>query len=163
MIKVAGIPALNAAETIGPVIRRARLYVDFVIVVDDGSIDETASVSFQAGAIVVKHKNNLGYGAALRSVFLAAKKIGAEVLVIIDSDGQHNPDEIPTVLKPVVSRTADISIGSRFLNNDRKVPIYRVFGIKLLNLATVFLGANVSDSQSGFRAYSKAAINQVRP
>ena len=161
---VAGIPAFNAAETIGSVIRRAMLYVDKVIVVDDGSIDETAMVSNLAGAIVIKHKRNMGYGAALSSIFMEAKKIGAEALVIIDSDGQHNPDEIPIVLRPVVSRIADISIGSRFLKNDvNNVPVYRTFGIKLLNLVTSFLGANVRDSQSGFRAYSKAAITLVKP
>jgi glycosyltransferase involved in cell wall biosynthesis len=161
---VAGIPALNAAETIVSVINRAKLFVDVVVVIDDGSKDETAIVSSQAGAIVIKHQKNIGYGAALSSAFKVAQEIGAEALVIIDSDGQHNPNEIPKVLKPIICAKADISIGSRFLTDfPNSVPVYRTIGIRILNLVTNVLGANVRDSQSGFRAYSKTAITSVKP
>jgi glycosyltransferase involved in cell wall biosynthesis len=163
---MAGIPAWNAEGTIGGIIRRVRQYVDMVIVVDDGSSDNTAQVSSQAGALVVRHKRNLGYGAAIKSIFRKARQIKPDILVILDSDGQHNPDEIPAVIKPVISKTAEISIGSRFVYNrinDNTVPIYRMIGIKMLNLVIRILGPNVQDSQSGFRAYSRNAIALIDP
>jgi len=161
---VAGIPARNAATTIDLVVRRARKYVDLVIVVDDGSIDDTASISRDAGAIVTRHEKNRGYGAALKSLFEEAREVGADVMVILDSDGQHDPDEIPVVIAPVISGKADVAIGSRFIyERNNGVPKYRVIGIRILNFATGLIGPRVLDSQSGFRAYSKRALSLVDP
>lgn len=156
---LAAMPALNEEKSIAKTILKVRKYVDGVLVVDDGSTDSTAEIAEALGAIVVQHSGNNGYGAALQTIFQAARELFAEELVIIDADGQHNPDEIPILLQKLHSG-ADIVIGSRFLEGTKNnIPHYRKFGMKVLDTATNFAGnINVSDSQSGFRAYSKRAI-----
>lgn len=165
LLKIAvGIPALNAEDTIDYVIRCSKKHADVVVVVNDGSSDDTALISAKAGALVESHTENRGYGTALRSLFEKARAIDADALVILDSDGQHDPSEIPRVLKPIISGEADVVIGSRFMpEHCNSVPLYRKVGIKMLNLASRLIGVNVRDSQSGFRAYSKTAIKIVDP
>jgi glycosyltransferase involved in cell wall biosynthesis len=159
-----GIPAWNAERTVGSVVSSARKYVHNVVVLDDGSTDLTEKISEAAGATVKQHKRNQGYGAALRSIFEHARSENVDVLVILDADGQHDANEIPIVLGPVVSGKADIAIGSRFVpNREAIIPLYRLMGIKLLNIATSFIGPKVADSQSGFRAYSRKAIDVIHP
>jgi glycosyltransferase involved in cell wall biosynthesis len=159
---VAAIPCFNTQEHIEQVVAGTRRFVDQVIVIDDGSTDMTADVAELAGARVIKHKANLGYGEAVKSCFAAARADRADVLIIIDGDGQHNPDEIPPVLRPILDEEADLVIGSRFLQSRDKVPAYRRFGINMINGLWNFGSKNrVSDSQSGFRAYNRKVINEM--
>lgn len=155
-------PALNEERYIARIILNSKKHVDNVIVIDDGSSDYTAQIAEAMGAHVVRHEKNQGYGAALRSCFKTAREMNATEMVIIDSDGQHNPDDIPKLLKPL-SNGADLVIGSRFLNgNGKNIPAYRKIGMKILDTATNFAAAtNVSDTQSGYRAYGKKAIEKI--
>ena len=165
---LAAIPAFNEQKTIGSVVLTAQRYATKVIVIDDGSEDETAWVAEQAGATVIRHPTNRGYGAALRSCFEYARESEFEALVILDGDGQHRPEMIPQVVAPVDEGKADVSIGSRFLDGHKAGPVpgYRKFGIrvitKLTNLGTRRSG-KITDAQSGFRAYSRAAIAAIDP
>lgn len=158
-ITIAAMPAYNEAHAIAEVIKGCKKYVDRVVVVDDGSTDNTVDIAESLGAYVVRHEINRGYGAALRNCFEAARNLGAGAMVIIDSDGQHDPSEIPQLLEPL-KQGFDLVIGSRFVNgNGKNVPIYRKFGMKVLDVATYIAGGlNVTDSQSGFRAYGKKLL-----
>jgi glycosyltransferase involved in cell wall biosynthesis len=156
---VTAIPCYNTQKSIAEVIKRTKRYVDEVIIIDDGSSDMTAEIARAEGATVVSHDTNKGYGAAIKSCFVAARKTGADVLVTIDGDGQHNPDEIPRLLDPIIKEGADLVIGSRFIGKEGKIPIYRIFGIWLITFLWNFGNkVKVSDTQSGFRAYGKKAI-----
>jgi glycosyltransferase involved in cell wall biosynthesis len=155
-------PAYNEERSITRMVLGCQKYVDRVVVVDDGSSDATADRAASAGAHVVRHEWNAGYGAALRTCFETAREMGAERMVIIDSDGQHDPEEIPQLLQPL-DRGVDLVIGSRFCNgNGREIPAYRKVGMKVLDITTNFLGGlSVTDTQSGFRAYGKRAIDCI--
>ena len=160
---VAAMPAYNEAKSIYDIVVECKKYVDSVIVIDDGSSDNTADVAESAGAYVVKHPKNLGYGGAIRSCFETARNLNVRQMVIIDSDGQHNPADIPRLLKPL-EKGVDMVIGSRFIENKSEhIPSYRKVGMKVLDTATNFVGGiNVTDSQSGFRAYNKNSIQKIR-
>jgi len=154
---VAGIPALNEEATIAKVLIRANRHVDKVLVVDDGSSDDTGLIAENLGATVIRHKRNLGKGVALRGCLDWARDQGVEVLVTLDADGQHNPDEIPKLIDPILRGEADVSIGSRRLTGG--APAYRRLGARFLDHATrVKSSDSVVDSQSGFRAYSRRAL-----
>src|SRR5438132_702765 len=165
---IAAIPAYNEGATIGSVVLKARQFASEVVVIDDGSTDDTANTAALAGAQVIRHPVNRGYGAAIRTCLGHARENGADILVILDGDGQHRAELIPVVIAPVAKGEADVSIGSRFLNSRAAatVPRYRRFGIgvitKLTNLGTRH-NRKVRDAQSGFRAYSRAAIEAVDP
>jgi len=116
---IAAIPCLNEQRFIRDTVIRAREHVTKVIVIDDGSTDDTAKLARAAGAQVVRHAVNRGYGQSIQSCFQAAKKGNANILVTLDGDGQHNPDEIPQVLAPVLNGEADLVIGSRFLQSNQ--------------------------------------------
>ena len=139
-------------------------HVDSVIVCDDGSTDKTADIAKKAGATVISHKKNKGYGAAVISLFEYARNNNAKIMVTLDGDGQHNPDQIPLLLNTITRHNVDVVIGSRFLNQNTDAPGYRQRGIKIITSASNY-GADlkVSDSQSGFRAYSKNAIDAIHP
>jgi len=169
-----GIPAYNEENTIASVVMKAKDHVDNVVVVDDGSHDDTARLAEKAGAHVLEHENNKGYGAALRTIFQYARQIDVKSLVIIDADGQHPEHEVTELLSKVLEEEADIAIGSRFLDQKHKkqVPAYRRLGIKILTWLTPSGKArndhngetiNVTDGQSGFRAYSEKAIQKIKP
>lgn len=160
---IAAMPAYNEGHVIADVIQGCKKYVDRVIVVDDCSSDNTGEIAMSLGADVVRHEINKGYGAAIKSCFRLAREINADSMVIIDSDGQHDPSEIPKLLEPL-KNGFDMVIGSRFVNgNGKNVPTYRKIGMKILDIATKFAGGiNVTDSQSGFRAYGKKAIEKIR-
>jgi glycosyltransferase involved in cell wall biosynthesis len=162
-LTIAAMPAYNEEQSIAKMILGCKKYVDKVVVVDDGSTDATSEIAEALGAYVVRHEPNEGYGAALRSCFETARKFDADRLVIIDSDGQHDPVEIPKLLKPI-EIGVDLVIGSRFCNgNGKNVPAYRKIGMKVLDIATNAAGGiSVSDTQSGFRAYGRRAINIIR-
>ncbi|MGH9877870.1 MAG: glycosyltransferase family 2 protein [Nitrososphaerales archaeon] len=158
------IPAFNEAKNIGSVVRAATAYADKVIVCDDGSSDFTGKRAAEAGATVIKHLVNRGYGAAIKTLFHAAKKQGGDITITLDSDGQHNPDQIPLIIKPILEEGYDIVVGSRFLNGEdrEKVPAYRSFGIRAITkLAQMTYHKNLTDAQSGFRAYSKNALSKI--
>ena len=156
------IPCFNTASSIADVVSRSLQYVDQVIVIDDGSSDDTVEKARQAGALVISHGTNGGYGEAIKSCFEAGRKSDADILVTLDGDGQHNPEEIQRVVAPVLNNEADMVIGSRFLSQQTTMPGYRRFGIKVITLL-VNLGAKVKvyDAQSGFRAYSRQALNAI--
>jgi glycosyltransferase involved in cell wall biosynthesis len=141
---------------------RAKKHVDHVLVIDDGSSDNTAVIAELAGASVIRHGQNQGKGMALRHAFVYARESGTDILVCLDADGQHNPDEIPRLLLPISNGDADMVIGSRFLDIHSDIPRYRQAGQKVLNTLTNTLSATkVTDSQSGFRAFSKKAIGTM--
>lgn len=163
-IIVAGVPCFNEETHIAGVIIQLKKYVSKILVCDDGSTDMTAEVARQLGADVIVHEKNLGYGAALSSIFSESRKLGADILVTIDGDSQHNPADIPRLLAPIFSGRADIVIGSRPMDNNTNVPKLRMSGIKAISsLSGMVAYAGVKDSQSGFRAYNKKAIRNVSP
>jgi glycosyltransferase involved in cell wall biosynthesis len=159
---IAALPAHNEESPLAKIIPLIQQYVDLVIVADDGSTDATSAVARQMGAYVIRHPVNRGYGAALQTIFLTARELNADALVILDSDGQHNPADIEKVLKPLLNG-ADVVIGSRFLDSTKNnIPQYRKFGMKVLDTATAAAGVKkVTDSQSGFRAYGKKALSVI--
>lgn len=157
---VAAIPAHNEERSIAKVILRTRQQVDKVILIDDGSTDTTGEIGEALGATVIRHRKNLGYGAAIGTAFEAARKLNATTMVILDADGQHDPREIPLLLKKI-EEGFHIVIVSRLMGKV-KIPLYRRCGMYVLNFAIRRAGVKVTDSQSGYRAYSRKAINQLR-
>ena len=158
---VAAIPAHNEEKTIARVVLQAQLHVDKVVVCDDGSSDLTADIAERVGADLVRHEKTLGYGAAIQSLFKWAKRANADIMVTLDGDGQHNPNEIPVLAEPVLKGKADIVVGSRFLGDAEKkngMPKYRRLGIKVITKLTGAASDNrLSDAQSGFRVYGRKA------
>ncbi len=154
---IVGMPAYNEAKYIGSVILQAKQYAGEVIVVDDGSSDRTAEVARLAGASVVKHEGNQGYGHTIRDLLTEARQRNADILVILDADSQHNPDEIPRLVEGITAG-ADVIIGSREMQKN-KIAGYRRLGQKVLSrLTNVASRKRLSDTESGFRAYSRRAM-----
>ncbi len=166
-MKVAiGIPAYNEEKNIASIILKLKEITEDIIVCDDGSNDLTADIAIKMGAMLITHPKNLGYGAAIRSIFLKAKELNVDILVTFDADGQHRIEDINKVMEPLITEDADIVIGSRFLDDkgQKEVPRYRKFGIKTITaLATTSLKENISDAQSGYRAYSKKVLQEIIP
>lgn len=160
---VACIPAYCEEGTIARVILCAQKYVDKVLVCDDGSTDMTTEIAERLGAIVVRYDRNHGKGHALKSLLGTAMKFDADVVVLIDGDGQHNPDEIPNLIRPILQLKADFVVGSRFANNAKiEAPFYRRAGLRFLNyLHNKVNKLPVSDAQCGFRALSRKALDAV--
>lgn len=157
------IPAHNEERFIGSVVLSARKSADKVIVVDDGSTDDTAQIARDAGAVVVSHKENFGKSAALSTGFALARKLNPAALVTLDGDGQHLPQELLNVVTPVLENQADLVIGSRYLGKECKVPRHRIWGHVFINFITGSLsGITVGDSQSGYRAFSPDALLKMR-
>ena len=160
-MKFACIPAYNEEHSIAKVVTKSLAHVDRVIVCDDGSTDDTGKVAREAGATVITQTNQ-GYGAAISSLFDYARKENVRIMVTLDGDGQHNPDQIPLLVDAISTHNVDVAIGSRFLDDSTKASGYRKTGIKIITSASNY-GTNfkVSDSQSGFRAYAKDAIDAI--
>jgi len=160
---IAAMPAYNEEEYIGSMVLGVRPYVDEVIVIDDGSTDRTVRIAEMAGARVIRHQTNKGKGKAIQTVLEEAKKMDVDMLVLLDSDCQHNPDEIPFLLEPLINGEVDIVNGSRFLDKKSKIPYYRTVGQHFLTFSTnLSAGTSITDSQNGFRALSKKAINTLQ-
>lgn len=156
------LPAYNEEVSIGSVVLLARRYADRVIVVDDGSSDRTAELAANAGAEVVVHSTNKGKGMAFKTGFEAAE--GADIIVTMDSDGQHNPADIPKLVTPILKGEADMVNGSRYLNgHTTDTPAYRRLGQTILDKVTIVnSGVRITDSQSGFRAFSASTKDIFR-
>ena len=161
---VAALPAYNEEKTIAKVTIGALRHVDKVLIVDDGSSDETAEIAEKLGAIVIKHQRNLGKGGTVQTMFNWARTNHVDILVTLDADGQHRPDEIPKVLSPVIEGRADICIGSRFLEQASEMPKYRRWGAGVIGgVVRSVSGLAVMDTESGFRAYGGKALSVLRP
>ena len=159
-----GIPAYNEEKNIAKIIVQLKKVADQILVCDDGSTDSTSEIAESLGAIVIKHPKNLGYGSAIRSIFLKSREINAEVLVTIDADGQHKIEDVKKVTKPIVDGQADISIGSRFLEEGDNAPKYRKLGINIITKVTnSSLSEKITDAQSGFRAYNNKVLQSLTP
>ena len=160
---VAAIPAYNEEYTIGRIVLLSQKYVDKVLVCDDGSRDLTGEIAERLGAIVIRHEKNLGKGAALRSLFKKALELGADIIVTLDADNQHDPNDIPKLINPILNGEADIVNGSRFLgvSND-EIPLHRKLGNRFLSkLTNTVSDVCITDTQSGFRAYSGKALERI--
>ena len=162
---VVGIPAFNEEKNIAVLIIQLKKIADKIIVCNDGSTDLTSKIAEELGAIVINHEKNLGYGAAIRSLFLKSKDLDADILVTFDADGQHRIEDIDKVINPIINGESDLVIGSRFLDESKKeVPRYRKVGIKVITKITnATIKKQLTDSQSGFRAYSKKVLNELNP
>ena len=159
-----GIPAYNEEKNIAAIITKLKKITDSIIVCDDGSNDLTSEIARNLGVTVVTHEKNLGYGAAIKTIFQKSKEIECDVLVTFDADGQHRVEDIEPVINPIKNNDADIVVGSRFLNNENDVPNYRKLGIKVITQVTnASIKKQLTDSQSGFRAYNKQVINDIIP
>ncbi|MUW13233.1 glycosyltransferase [Halorubrum sp. CBA1125] len=163
-----GIPAYNEANAIADVVTEAQNYADEVLVVDDASQDETAELARDAGATVVEHGSNKGYGGALKTVFEEADIRDADHLSILDGDGQHDPSDVPAAVRTQKADDVDIVIGSRFVDgSETDLPLYRRVGLTVVNVLTnVSMGVIrrkswVNDTQSGFRTYNRHAIESL--
>jgi glycosyltransferase involved in cell wall biosynthesis len=162
---IVGIPTFNEEKTIARVVLQSLNHADKVVVCDDGSTDLTPVIAQRLGAIVVRHERNLGYGSAIQSLLKYARTLKADILVTLDGDGQHDPGEIPRVIKPIIEEAADIVVGSRLIDTrlSAAMPWYRRAGVKFLTKLTNG-GATqngVKDAQSGFRAYNRKSIEEL--
>ena len=160
---VACIPAYDEEQSIGSIVVRATKYVDRIIICDDGSKDLTSDIAEGLGAVIVKHERNLGKGAALKTAFRYAKGLEPDIVVMLDGDGQHDPVEIPRLVEPIVGGGVDMVVGSRYVEGSRvDAPLYRRLGLRLINALSGRSGdSGVSDTQSGFRAFSADALDIV--
>lgn len=158
------LPAFNEEVSIGSIVVHARQHADRVIVIDDGSTDRTAEIARLAGAEVIRHPFNKGKGAALKTGFNIAMQNGTEVIVTMDADGQHDPEEIPKLVAPILKGEADMVNGSRYVNgNGKNTPIYRRMGQTVLDKVTnLNSGLHITDTQSGFRAFAKHTASVFR-
>lgn len=163
---VVAIPAYDEEKTIARVVLQAQRQVDRVVVCDDGSRDLTAEIAERLGAEVIRHKRNLGYGASIQSLLRRALELNADVMVTLDADGQHDPSEIPALLKHILKDDADIAVGSRFLDKEHRtkdMPLYRRLGVKAITKLTgVAVNSEMSDAQHGFRAYGRKALEGLK-
>jgi len=160
---VAGIPTYNEEIAIGSVISGAQQYADEVVVVDDGSTDNTVQIARSVGATVIEHEENKGKGGAIRTLLQYTTNTDVDSLVVLDGDGQHLPEDIPDVTEPVLEGDCDISIGSRYVDQEEtETPLHRRFGQRVLDYLTLgSSGENLSDTQSGFRAFSSEAASRL--
>jgi glycosyltransferase involved in cell wall biosynthesis len=155
------IPAYNARETIGAIVSGAKRHLEYVLVIDDGSTDETGAEAARSGAIVIRHLNNRGKGEALKTGFRFLVARGFDAVLTMDADGQHDPDDIPALVSRFKGGAAGIVIGSRMARRD-KIPRYRLIpnlvGNCFLSRAS---GQPIADSQCGMRIYAARVLNEV--
>ena len=159
------LPAYNEAETLDLVVGRVRANGYRVVCVDDGSFDATASIARRLDCDLVVHPFNLGQGAAVQTGIAYALERGAELICTLDADGQHDPDELPRLIRALEERRADFALGSRFLGNAIDMPAFRR---ALIMAATIFTRMTtrltVTDTHNGMRAMTRrgAALIQLR-
>ena len=162
---VIGIPAFNEEKNIAKIITNLKKITNSIIVCDDGSSDMTSEIAKELDVNLIQHKKNLGYGAAIKSIFQKAKEMDSDILITFDADGQHRIEDIEKVMEPIIKDKMDLVIGSRFLDKESKeMPNYRKVGIKIITKITnLSIKEKVTDSQSGFRGYSKNALKHITP
>ena len=161
MKSVAIIPAYNEETRVGNVVRDVQNFVDEVIVIDDGSHDDTAAVAEQSGAIVLQHLENCGAGAATMTGIDAARLRNADIIVTLDADEQHSPEDIPDLLRPILEHQADIAFANRFGQRNH-IPFIRRLANAVGNMITfAATGKWVSDSQCGFKVFGPKAVKEV--
>ena len=157
------IPCFNEEATIGSLVLKTKKHVDEVLVIDDGSSDDTSKIAKDAGATVISSTKNKGKSFGIKTGFKYAIEKGFDYVITLDGDGQHNPSEIPTLLGNVMNNGHDISIGFRS-GNGTEMPNWRKVGKRVLDYATSFgNGGNVTDSQCGFRAFNQKAVAALTP
>jgi len=161
---IACIPAYNEEKYIAKVILQTKPYVDEILICNDGSTDMTEEIAKALGAIVINHPKNMGKGAAIKTLFKEALKHNPDIVVCLDADGQHDPNEIPNVIKPILKGEADFVIGSRYVKGAKTdAPTYRRIGLSLINaLNKKLLRTSIQDTQSGFRAFNKKALKEMQ-
>ena len=154
------IPAYNEEKSIPTIIQKTEKYVDCVVVIDDHSIDNTARIAKECGATVICHSTNKGVGGAMKTGIAYAKKLKPDIVVTIDADGQHNPEDIPKLIKPIIAGEADLVLGSRFFGTQAvDMPLQKSIGNKLLAfMVSVLVGTRLKDTQTGFRAFNRRAL-----
>ena len=163
---IVGIPAYNEEKNIAKVIVQLQKITNRILVCNDGSNDLTGEISEKMGADVINHPKNLGYGTAIGSIFEKSSKSDCDILVTFDADGQHRVADIAKVIQPILDGTADLVIGSRFLEEEdsKNIPKYRKIGIKAITSITdSVIDTKLTDSQSGFRAYNKKILDTITP
>src|SRR2546421_3407011 len=158
------IPAFNEGPTIGSVVLKARQFASEVIVVDDGSADDTAETAALAGAHVIQHARNIGKGRAIRSAWLYAREHSPDAFVLLDGDHQHDPNDIPKLVETILSGQSDVVIGVRW-GKTSGMPMYRRLGKRALDYATAAATRHglLTDSQSGYRVFSRQALESLEP
>jgi glycosyltransferase involved in cell wall biosynthesis len=159
---VAVVPALNEAHSIAGVVKRAADFVDEVVVIDDGSSDDTRTLAGDAGAVVIHHPRRLGVGAAVASGLAHAQERGATAVVQVDGDGQHEADCIPALLAPL-EFGADLVVGTRFERGFVMGRVRRLVLDVFARLMSYRLGTRITDPTSGFRAFSPRAVDALTP
>ena len=162
---IVGIPAFNEEKNIAILITKLKKIADEIVVCNDGSTDLTSKIAEDLGATTINHEKNLGYGAAIRSIFLKSKELNGDILVTFDADGQHRIEDVNKVISPIMSGESDLVIGSRFLDkSEKEIPQHRKVGIKVITKITnASIKNKLTDSQSGFRAYSKKVLTELNP
>lgn len=160
---VVAIPAYNEDRYIGSLVLKLRAGNRQVLVIDDGSSDDTADVAEAAGATVIRHPHNLGKTAAVETAFEQARHMNVDALVLLDGDSQHDPADIDAMVEPIFASDADMVVGSRFAGVRSEIPRWRVVGQHALTMATnIGSGLHLSDTESGFRAFSRRAVDEMR-
>ena len=158
---VAILPAYNEAVRIGPVVKLCLEFVEKVVVVDDGSKDETAEAAEAAGAVVVRHPENHGKGAAIRTAFETFAKETLPWLVLLDSDGQHDPSDIPNLYECARLDSYDLVVGNR-MRDTRKMPFIRITTNRFMSwLISRIAGQQIPDTQCGFRLFSRRLLGSL--
>ncbi len=160
---IAIIPCYNEEATIGSIVAKAKHFVNEVLVIDDGSSDSTSDIARDIGATVITHKTNKGKSAGIKTGFRYALNNNYDYVITLDGDAQHDPSEIPLLLNSVKSNGHDITIGTRY-GQSTEMPLWRKFGKRVLDYTTSFgNGGFVTDSQCGFRAFNKKAVENILP
>lgn len=156
------VPAYHEEPVITSVIHEIRFAgYSHIIVVDDGSTDATQKVARKTGVIALRHRLNRGKGAATKTGIEAAKLLGADIIVTMDGDGQHDPHDIQNLINPIKDHHCDVVLGSRLIN-PKGMPRYKILHNKIGNILVWYIyGLYVTDSQSGFRAYSRHAAEVI--
>mgnify|MGYP001212322926 CR=1 FL=1 len=157
-----GIPAFNEEKNIGAIITKLKKISDSIIVCDDGSTDLTAEISKGLGAIVVSHSKNQGYGDAIKSIFLEAKKIDTDVLVTFDADGQHSVEDAKIFAYEILKSESDIIFGSRFLEHSENIPFLKKTVLTLASKITnLFSKMELTDTHNGMKAIKKDSLAKI--
>lgn len=155
------LPAYNEAKTISHIISESRMYIEPIIVIDDGSGDNTAQIASEQDVVVLRHEINRGKGMALRTGFKYALEHDYEIIITMDSDGQHEPADIPRFLVRLRQNNADILIGARVLEKE-KMPLHRRLNNKLISKVGSWLcGRNIVDFQCGFRLIKSEVLRSI--